>query len=115
MAAAIFNRLADPVRARAVSAGTRPAERVHAEVLEAMREVGIDLSEARPRLLTPVLTASIDWLITMGCGEECPVVAGVHREDWPIDDSKGQAPERVREIRDALSAKIRTFVRDQGW
>jgi arsenate reductase len=115
MAAAIFNRTADPRRARAVSAGTRPAARVHPEVVEAMREVGVDLAKARPRLLTPDLAGSIEWLITMGCGEECPVVRGVERQDWPIDDPAGQPPVRVREIRDALAARIQALVRHQGW
>jgi arsenical-resistance protein len=115
MAAALFNRTADPRRARAVSAGTRPAERVHREVVDVMREVGVDLSESRPRRLTPDLTASVGWLITMGCGEECPVVGGVHREEWSIDDPEGQPPERVRQIRDALATRVRALVRQQGW
>ena len=70
MAAALFNSAADPARARAVAAGTQPAERVHAVVVEAMREIGIDLSQARPQKLTEELAAQADTLITMGCGEQ---------------------------------------------
>ena len=81
MAAAFFEQMANPALARAVSAGTRPAARVHPEVVEVMREAGLDLSGARPTLLTPELATDAQWLITMGCGDECPVVAGVRRED----------------------------------
>ncbi len=91
MAAAFFNDLADPARARAVSAGTAPAERVHPEVVAAMREVDIDLSGARPQRLTRELAAPAQLLVTMGCGEACPVVPGLRRDDWPVDDPKGRA------------------------
>ncbi|MGH9140799.1 MAG: low molecular weight phosphatase family protein, partial [Vicinamibacterales bacterium] len=72
MAAALFNALADPARARALSAGTRPADRVNPVVVEVMREAGIELPPQSPRLLTPDLAGQADWLITMGCGDECP-------------------------------------------
>lgn len=110
MAAAYFNRLANPARAHALSGGTEPAARVHPEVCDAMREAGVDLGEARPRLLTPDLAPRIDWLITMGCGESCPVVPGARREDWPIDDPAGQPVARVREIRDEIRERVETFV-----
>ena len=96
MAAAWFNAMADPDRARAVSASTQPGQSVHPEVLEAMREVGIDLSDAKPRLLTDELASGADMLITMGCGDACQAVPGLERDDWPLPDPKGQPTARVR-------------------
>jgi arsenate reductase len=115
MAAAWFNQLADPARARATSAGTRPGERVHPEVVAAMNEVGIDLSGIEPQLLTAALAAQVRILVTMGCGDECPVVPGVRRDDWPLSDPKGQPVERVREIRDDIRRRIEQLVRSEGW
>ena len=115
MAAAFFNALADPAKARAVSAGTAPASRVHPEVVAAMREVGIDLSGATPRLLTPELTTTGQLLVTMGCGEACPLVPGLRREDWRLDDPKGQPPERVRAIRDEMRQRVARLVEAEGW
>lgn len=115
MAAAFFARLADPARARALSAGTQPGERVHPEVVEAMRELEIDLAGAKPRLLTPELARGAQWLVTMGCGDECPYVPGLRRDDWPLPDPKGQPRERVREIRDEVRARVARFVAEQGW
>ena len=110
MAAAFFNQLADPSLALAISAGTEPGERVHPEVAAAMVEVGIDLSGARPQRLTEELAAGATWLITMGCGDKCPVVPGVKRDDWPLQDPKGQPVERVREIREEVRGRVRAFV-----
>ena len=110
MAAAFFNALADPHKARAVSAGTEPGERVHDVVIDAMREVGMDLHAAVPRLLTPELARDATWLITMGCGDACPVVPGVSRGDWPLDDPKGQPLERVRQIRDDIRQRVEAFL-----
>jgi arsenate reductase len=115
MAAAFFNALADPDKARAVSAGTQPGARVHPEVLEAMSEVGIDLSSARPQLLTDDLATGASLLITMGCGDACPVVPGLKRGDWPLDDPKGKPVERVRETRDDVRARVAALVAEQGW
>jgi arsenate reductase len=114
MAAAFFNRLADPAKARAVSAGTTPGERVHPEVVAAMQEEGIDLSGARPQKLTTELAAGAQLLITMGCGDECPYVPGVRRDDWPLDDPKGQPVERVRAIRDDIRARVEALVGREG-
>lgn len=115
MAAAFFTQLADPARARALSAGTQPGERVHPEVVDAMREVGIDLAGAAPQRLTDELARGAHWLVTMGCGDQCPFVPGLHRDDWPLADPKGQPPARVREIRDEVRARVARFVAEQGW
>lgn len=115
MAAALFNRRADPARAVAVSAGTAPGPHVHPEVLEAMREKGIDLAGVRPQLLTPEIAEGAAYLVTMGCGENCPYVPGATVLDWPLPDPKGQPMERVREIRDEVERRVDAFVRERGW
>lgn len=113
IAAALFNKYADPSKARAISAGTRPADRVHPEVVAAMRADDIDLSSHRPQRLTAELAAQAQWLITMGCGDECPVVPGVQRDDWPILDPKGQSAETVRAIVDDVDARVHALVTSQ--
>ena len=115
MAAAFFNSLADPARARAISAGTAPGSRVHPEVVEVMREVGIDLSDARPQKLTADLAQGAALLVTMGCGDECPVVPGARRDDWPLEDPKGQSLEAVRRIRDEVQQRVERLVFTEGW
>src|SRR5712692_1978472 len=82
IAAAFLNALADPAKARAISAGTHPGERVHPEAVAAMGEVGIDLGAAKPRRLTEALAQQAQLLITMGCGDDCPIVPGLKRVDW---------------------------------
>lgn len=114
MAAAFFNKLADPAKARALSAGTNPGDRVHPEVMAVMQEEGIDLSGARPQKLTSELAAEAQLLITMGCGDECPYVPGVRRDDWPLDDPKGQSIERVRAIRDDIRARVEALIVQEG-
>ena len=115
MAAAWFDALADETKARAISAGTQPGPRVHPEVLEVMREVGIDLSDRKPQLLTDDLARGAKLLITMGCGDACPVVPGLKRDDWPLEDPKGKPIERVREIRDDIERRVKELVRANGW
>ena len=115
MAAAFFNEMTNPALARAVSAGTRPTDRIHPEVVEAMGEVAIDLSAAKPRLLTPELAAGAELLVTMGCGDECPVLPGVRRDDWPLADPRGQPMDRVREIRDDIRGRVRTLLVKEDW
>jgi protein-tyrosine-phosphatase len=106
MAAAFFNQLADPSRAFAISAGTEPGLRVHDEVLSAMNEVGIDLTTAKPQKLTEELARDAQLLITMGCGDKCPYVPGLRREDWPLRDPKGLPMEDVRTIRDEIRQRV---------
>ena len=115
MAAAWFDALADGTVARAVSAGTAPGPRVHPEVLEAMREVGIDLSGRTPQKLTDDLARGAQILITMGCGDQCPVVPGLARDDWPLEDPKGKPVARVREIRDEVKARVESLLAERGW
>ncbi len=115
MAAAWFNKLANPDAARAVSAGTEPGTRVHPEVLEAMKEVGVDLSNQTPQKLTDDLARGAGMLITMGCGEQCPVVPGLKRDDWPLEDPKGKPIARVREIRDEVKQRVERLHDERGW
>ena len=110
IAAAFFNAIADPARARAISAGSHPADRVNPVVVDAMREVGIEMAAATPQQLTAELAGGARWLITMGCGDECPVAPGLVREDWPLDDPAGQPLVRVRMIRDDIRARVETFL-----
>ena len=115
MAAAFFNALAAPENARAISAGTQPGERVHPEVVAVMREVGIDLAGVRPQRLTADLAKGARLLVTMGCGDECPVVPGARRDDWPLQDPKGRPIERVRAIREEIKARVELLVVAEGW
>ena len=113
MAAALLNRMADPARARALSAGTEPGSQVHPAVVEAMREIGIDLSGVRPQKLTAELAAGAEMLITMGCGEACPLIPGVERRDWPLPDPKGKTIAEVRGIRDEIARRVRELIQEK--
>lgn len=115
MAAAFFNRLAHPLRAHAESAGTQPGEQVHPRVVAVMREAGVDVSANRPRRLTEDLAREATLLITMGCGDACPYVPGLARDDWPLDDPKGRPIEDVRRIRDDVHARVRALIDARGW
>ena len=115
VAAAFFNALANPSKATAISAGTQPSERVHPEALTVMSEVEIDLAQAKPQKLDDRLATGVAMLITMGCGDECPVVPGAHREDWPLPDPKGQPLARVREIRDMIRKRVEMLIFSEGW
>jgi protein-tyrosine-phosphatase len=110
MAAAFFNQLADPGKAQAVSAGTEPGSRVHPEVQVVMQEVGIDLSNAKPQKLTEEVAKEAHLLITMGCGDECPYLPGLRREDWPLRDPKGLPLEEVRAIRDDVRNRVKDLI-----
>jgi arsenate reductase len=115
MAAALFNAVADPRRARAISAGTRPGTAVHPEVVTAMRDLGIDLSSATPQYLSTDLVKDAHIVITMGCGDECPLVPGVERDDWPVNDPKGQPMAAVRGIRDEIKRRVEELVKERKW
>jgi arsenate reductase len=115
MAAAWFNELVDPAKARGISAGTEPGARVHPEVVTAMGEVGINLADGKPQFLSDDLAKTSSLLITMGCGEACPHIPGLKRDDWPLEDPKGKPVERVREIRDEIRERVVALLRQNGW
>jgi arsenate reductase len=115
MAAALFNSLADPTKARAVSAGTNPGSTVHPEVVAAMNELGMDLSAAKTTKLTQELAGTANVLITMGCGDECPYVPGVIRDDWPLEDPKGKSIEMVRSIREEIRIRVESLIASEQW
>ena len=111
MSEALFTRAAEG-RHEAASAGTTPAERVHPEVVEAMRELGVDLAGRRPRRLDGAMAEWADVVVTMGCGDECPYVAGKRYLDWELPDPKGRPTEEVRRIRDEIAERVRELVAD---
>ena len=113
MAAALFNFYGDPAKCHAISAGTQPATHVHPEVVEVMREIGIDLTTAKPQKLTEEFAKNASLLVTMGCGESCPYVPGLRRLDWPLPDPKGKSLEAVREIRDAVHEHVKALMRTE--
>ena len=115
MAAAFFNAAVDPAKARAISAGTEPGERVHPEVVDAMREIGFDLGRAKPQRLTDEIAQAASLLVTMGCGEACPLVPGLARDDWALSDPKGMSLEAVRTIRDDIRRRVERLLLERGW
>ena len=115
MAAAWFNALADPGKARAISAGTQPGARVHPVVVDVMAEAGIDLSGNLPQRLTADLAHGATLLVTMGCGDECPFVPGLQTDDWPLPDPKGRPLDEVRATRDAIRSRVAELVRARHW
>ena len=100
-------------RHAALSAGTMPAEHVHPEVVEVMHEIGIDLSNHRPQLLTRELAQKADVVVTMGCGDACPYIPGKRYIDWDLPDPKGHPLEEVRAIRDAIARRIDSLLADE--
>jgi arsenate reductase (thioredoxin) len=105
MSQALFERAVDG-RHTAASAGTTPADRVHPEVIEAMRDLDIDLSDRRPQLLTRELAQQADVVVTMGCGDECPYVPGKRYIDWDLPDPAGQPVDEVRATREEISRRV---------
>ena len=115
MAAAFFNQVADPSRAIALSAGTKPAAHVHAMVITAMRELDVDLVDAKPQLLTASVMRDVTLLVTMGCGDACPVVPGVEVVDWQLADPKDRPLEEIRAIRDEIRRRVDALVQERRW
>ncbi|MGH3134652.1 MAG: low molecular weight phosphatase family protein [Gaiellaceae bacterium] len=109
IAEALFVRA---VRARhaARSAGSAPAEHVHPEVVDALAEVGLDVSDRVPRALDPADVEWADTVVTMGCGDACPVLPGTRYVDWDLPDPYGVPPAEVRAIRDEIEARVRALV-----
>jgi protein-tyrosine-phosphatase len=111
MSAALFERAAG-ARHTAESAGTTPAEHVHPEVVEVMREVGIDLADKTPQLLTTELAERADVVVTMGCGDACPYIPGKRYIDWNLPDPKGRPIEDVRRLRDDIERRVVELVHE---
>ena len=109
MSAAFFERAAGG-RHHALSAGTTPAERVHPEVVEVMRERDVDLTDRLPRGLTRELAEQADVVVTMGCGDECPYIPGKRYVDWDLEDPQGRPVAEVREIRDDIARRVAALV-----
>ena len=115
MAAAFFNQMADPTVAVATSAGTQPGTRIHPEVVTVMREAGIDLSRERPRLFTDEIAHRALLIVSMGCGDDCPVALGARRDDWPLEDPAGKDLDTVRRIRDEIHDRVRALIEAEFW
>ena len=111
MSQALFERAAAG-RHSAASAGTTPAERVHPEVAEVMRESGVDLTDHRPQLLTRELAGQADVVVTMGCGDECPFIPGKRYLDWELEDPKGRPVEEVRATRNEIARRVEELLAD---
>jgi arsenate reductase len=109
MSRALFEQAARG-RHTAASAGTEPADQVHPEVLVAMKEIGQDLGDQKPRLLTTELAQQADVVVTMGCGDACPYIPGKKYLDWELPDPKGMPVEMVREVRDEISRRVHDLV-----
>ena len=113
MALGWFTHLAGE-RATAWSAGSAPAEVVNRAAVDAMAEVGIDISGAHPKRWTDAMLQAADVVVTMGCGDECPYVPGTRYEDWPLADPAGQGVEAVRPIRDEIERRVRALLTSLG-
>ena len=113
MSQALFEQAAGG-RHQAASAGTTPGEHIHPEVVEAMRELGVDLSGRTPRLLTTELAQWADLIVTMGCGDECPYIPGKRYLDWDLPDPKERPLEEVRATRDEIHHRVEDLVRELG-
>jgi arsenate reductase (thioredoxin) len=113
MSQALFERAAAGAH-QALSAGTTPADRVHPEVVQVMRELDIDLADRAPQLLTRELAERADVVVTMGCGDQCPYIPGTRYIDWELPDPAGQPIERVRELRDEIAHRVAHLVTDVG-
>jgi arsenate reductase len=115
MAAAWFNKICDRTKASAISAGTEPGERVHPEVVQVMKEEGIDLTGVKPQFLSTELTQKATLLVTMGCGDACPYVPGLKKLDWPLLDPKSKPLEVVRKIRDEIRQRVVGLATERDW
>jgi len=110
MSQALFERATAGTEHEAASAGTTPADRVHPEVVEAMRELGVDVAGRVPQLLTDELAAWADVVVTMGCGDACPYVPGTRYIDWELADPKGRPLDEVRATRDEIARRVRALI-----
>jgi len=111
MAAGLLSRLAAG-RVQVRSAGSEPADQLNPKVVEAMREIGIDVSQELPKPLTGAMVKEADVVITMGCGDACPIYPGKRYEDWELEDPAGKDLETVRRIRDEIAGRVRNLIED---
>ena len=115
MAAAFFNKICDHAKASAISAGTEPGERVHPEVVQVMKEEGIDLTNVKPQFLSNELAQKATLLVTMGCGDACPYVPGLKKLEWGLTDPKGKPLEVVSKIRDEIRTLVTELAQIRNW
>lgn len=111
MAEALFNRVAAD-RAASRSAGTRPASELHPEVVTVLQEIGVDTSRLYPKALTQDIAEGVDLVVTMGCGDECPVIPGARVVDWDLTDPAGKPLAQVRAIRDEITERVAVLLRE---
>ncbi|MBS1124682.1 MAG: hypothetical protein H6Q90_6910 [Deltaproteobacteria bacterium] len=110
-----FNQLADPAKAHGIAAGLEPVDHVQDEVIQAMREVGLDLSAVQPVELTGRMLTELNFLVTLGCAERCPTIPPARRQDWRPRDTKGLPLEAVRAIRDEIRGHVIALIEEKGW
>ena len=113
MAEALFNNLANPQKAKAISAGTHPAHQIHPNIIKAMSEMGIDISKAKPKKLTKEMLEGVDLFITMGCDEDCPYSPHLERKEWQISNSYENSLEETRRIRQELELFIQGLIKER--
>ena len=113
MAAALTHHLGNG-KVQVCSAGSAPADQINPAVVQVMHEIGLDLSREFPKPLTDEAVRAADMVITMGCGDACPIYLGKRYEDWPVEDPAGQPPEKVRAIRDAIRARVERLLAELG-
>lgn len=110
IAAAIFNKLVDPTKAKALSAGTKPAKEIHKNVILVLQQSGIDIKHEVPKPLTKELASKASMLVTMGCEESCPYVPGLRLEKWDIEDVEGKSMEKTFEIQKKIEKQVRELI-----
>jgi arsenate reductase len=115
MANAFFNGLADPAKAHGLAAGLEAADRVQDEVVEVMREVGIDLSDVQPVELTGRMLTELNFLVTLGCAERCPTIPLARRQDWRLRDPEGMSVDEVRALRDEIRGLVIELILEKSW
>lgn len=114
IAAALFNKMVNPAKAKAISAGTHPADEVHPNILAVMSEIGIDLSDEKPKKISLKMLKKADVFVTMGCEEECPILPTIENIKWEISDTYMESLEEARRIRDQLSSLVQSLINEKN-
>jgi arsenate reductase (thioredoxin) len=115
IANAFFNQLADPAKAHGMAAGLEAASHVQDEVIEVMREDGIDLSAVQPVELTGRMLTELNFLVTLGCAERCPTIPLGRRQDWRLHDPKEMSLDAIRALRDEIHGLVMELIQEKGW